>query len=200
MSNSGIVSIHGKLYLTVASRINTFRTDHPDWTIATEVISVDDERVVMKAAIATPSGQVISTGYAEEVRSASAINRTSALENAETSAVGRALAFYGLAGTEIASADEVANAIKQQNSKPQSYPRMPKKQALEIAGLVDAANLDTGDGVDAFGEAWIELKDEQRTYAPWIADLYPNEVTKHKNKMREIMASYRERNNLKEEA
>ena len=46
------------------------------------------------------------------------INKTSALENAETSAVGRALAFLGFAGTEIASADEVANAIKQQNFKP----------------------------------------------------------------------------------
>ena len=57
---------------------------------------------------------VVASGLAEEVRKASNINKTSALENAETSAVGRALAFFGMGGTEIASADEVAGAIGQQ--------------------------------------------------------------------------------------
>ena len=110
----GIVSIHGKQYQTVSYRVNTFREEHPDWGILTEVISADDERVVVRATIADPDGRMIATGYAEEVRGATNINKTSALENAETSAVGRALAFYGLPGTEIASADEVATAIKQQ--------------------------------------------------------------------------------------
>jgi len=113
------VKIHNKDYFTVAERIAKFRAEHPDYSIETQLILQDDEKVVMKALIfgATVEGAVpISTGYAEEVRSATAINRTSALENAETSAVGRALAFYGLAGTEIASADEVAGAIAQQNT------------------------------------------------------------------------------------
>ena len=69
----------------------------------------------MKASISNEQGRLLATGFAEEVRAASKINRTSALENAETSAVGRALAALGLAGTEYASADEVANAITQQN-------------------------------------------------------------------------------------
>jgi len=64
--------------------------------------------------ITNADGRVIATGLAEEVRGSTNINKTSALENAETSAVGRALAFFGLGGTEIASADEVANAINQQ--------------------------------------------------------------------------------------
>ena len=113
-NQEGIVSIHGKQYQTVSYRVNTFREEHPDWGILTEVVSADDERVVVRATIADPEGRMIATGYAEEVRGATNINKTSALENAETSAVGRALAFYGLAGTEIASADEVAGAIKQQ--------------------------------------------------------------------------------------
>ena len=112
--SDGVVKIHNKDYKTVALRIQEFREKHPDFTIQTELVEANDVLVVMKATISMGS-TVISTGYAEEVRAASKINSTSALENAETSAVGRALAFFGLAGTEIASADEVANAIKQQN-------------------------------------------------------------------------------------
>ena len=112
----GIVKIHGKEYKTVALRVAEFRAKHPDYTILTELVEANDVLVVMKATISA-AGMVIATGHAEEVRSASKINQTSALENAESSCVGRALAFYGLGGTDmsIASADEVANAITQQN-------------------------------------------------------------------------------------
>lgn len=111
--DTGVVSIHGKEYLTVARRINDFREKHPDYQISSEVLSAA-ELVQVKATIADPEGRVIATGLAEELRGSTNINKTSALENAETSAVGRALAFYGMGGTEIASADEVANAITQQ--------------------------------------------------------------------------------------
>ena len=116
---AGTVKIHGKEYKTVALRIQEFREKHPDFTIQTDLVEANDTLVVMKATISA-GGIVISTGYAEEVRTASKINRTSALENAETSAVGRALAFFGLGGSEIASADEVANAISQQNNQASS--------------------------------------------------------------------------------
>jgi hypothetical protein len=109
------VKIHNKDYFTVAERIAMFRESYPDYTIETQLIHFDEEKVIMKALIL--NGDIlISTGYAEEVRCASSINRTSALENAETSAVGRCLAFFQFAGTEIASADEVAGAIAQQNA------------------------------------------------------------------------------------
>lgn len=111
----GIVPIHGKQYKTVAYRVNEFRTQYPDYTVSTELVEANDTLVVMKASISNEQGRLLATGFAEEVRAASHINRTSALENAETSAIGRALAALGLAGTEYASADEVASAIKQQN-------------------------------------------------------------------------------------
>ena len=114
MSNTGVVPIHGKEYKTVALRIQQFREKYPGHTILTELVEANDVLIVFKATISW-EGVVIATGYAEEVRRASNINRTSALENAETSAVGRALAFFGLAGSEIASADEVVNAINEQN-------------------------------------------------------------------------------------
>ena len=114
--DSGIVPIHGKQYFTVARRINDFREQHPDYGIHTEILSVNEETVVCRAVITDSEGRQLSSGIAEENRRASKINSTSAVENCETSAVGRALAFFGLAGTEIASADEVAGAINQQNT------------------------------------------------------------------------------------
>jgi len=114
--DDGIVDIRGKQYLTVARRINDFREQHPDYGIHTEILSVNEDAVVCRAVITDKEGRQLSSGIAEEKRNSSNINKTSAVENCETSAVGRALAFFGMAGTEIASADEVANAINQQNT------------------------------------------------------------------------------------
>lgn len=120
------VRIHNKDYETVASRINRFRDKCPLWSIQTKIVEADDKIVVMSAEIFDDTGRLISTGHAEENRNAGKINKTSALENCETSAVGRALAFFGMGGTEIASADEVANAI---NAAP--VVRTPKKDARD---------------------------------------------------------------------
>ena len=113
----GEVDIKGKTYLTVALRVANFRAEHPDWGIVTHIHAVDDAVVIMQASIYNAEGRVIGTGYAEEHRASSQINRTSALENCETSAIGRALAACGYGGTEYASANEVENAIHQQRSK-----------------------------------------------------------------------------------
>ena len=118
---SGIVDIRGKQYQTVAYRVGLFRAAHPEHSLTTQVLVRDDECVVICATIADPTGRVIANGHSEEYRSATQINKTSALENAETSAIGRALAAFGLGGTEFASANEVQNAIHQQNT-PQGSP------------------------------------------------------------------------------
>lgn len=115
--NTGVVNIKGKSYKTVALRVAEFRELCPakdGWSIETEVLHRDADTVVMLAFIRTPEGRTIATGCAEEQRASSQINRTSALENCETSAIGRALAAFGLGGSEYASANEVANAIHQQ--------------------------------------------------------------------------------------
>lgn len=113
--DTGTVNIHGKEYKTVAKRVDEFRDLYKqDYSIETEIVSADELIVVMKASIKTKDGFIIATGHAEEVRTASMINKTSALENCETSAIGRALASFGLAGTEFASANEVQQAIANQ--------------------------------------------------------------------------------------
>lgn len=116
---SGVVNIHGKQYKTVALRVAEFRNEYTindGWGIVTTLIHHDADTVVMKAEIVNPAGMVVGTGHGEEKRSASQINRTSAMENAETSAIGRCLATVsaGLQGVEFASADELVNALRQQ--------------------------------------------------------------------------------------
>lgn len=114
----GIVKIHGKEYLTVAKRVSNFRANekYQNYSLETNVVELDDQKVVMKASISNENGRVIATGHAEEKRASSQINKTSALENCETSAIGRALASLGFGGTEFASANEVENAIAQQQA------------------------------------------------------------------------------------
>ena len=128
-ADTGKVRIHNKEYLTVALRVTQFRDTCHGWCIATEIVHRDDETVVMKASIFDETGVLKATGHSEEKRASSQINKTSALENAETSAIGRALAALGFVGTEFASADEVANAIGQQ--KAFSAPHKPSDGAME---------------------------------------------------------------------
>jgi hypothetical protein len=111
--SDGIVKIGGKEYVTVARRIHDFRQDHPDWTIATEVLTADNI-VKVRTEISDETGRLRATGHAEEDRTLGNINKTSAVENAETSSVGRALAFLGYGGTEIRSAEEMDTAMYQQ--------------------------------------------------------------------------------------
>lgn len=157
------VMIHGKEYFTVAERINTFRAKHESHAIVTELISADNERVVMKASIIAPEG-IVSTGYAEERRDASNINRTSALENCETSAVGRALAFFGLAGTEIASADEVATAIHQQQSIQGTRVDIKKLDAVVDLAIEIVEEDDIDNGSSKAREIYEPLSNDERMY------------------------------------
>jgi len=114
--SDGTVLIHNRVYETVALRVKKFRDLHGfELSLTTEIVHRDEECVVMKAVVTDDRGRILATGHSEEYRHTSQINRTSALENAETSAIGRALAALGLGGTEFATADEVANAITQKS-------------------------------------------------------------------------------------
>jgi len=120
------VNIHGKQYRTVAERINLFyeRFGKMHTQIITEIVKDDGNIIQVKATINVDDRRdsdnaisLLGTGYAEEDRSKGRINSTSALENCETSAIGRALASIGLGGEEYASANEVENARYQQEQK-----------------------------------------------------------------------------------
>lgn len=124
----GFSLIKGKEYENVASRIQRYVRDFPEHAITTRIVRCNEEQVIMRAEIHNESGRLIASGHAEEKWSSSQINGTSALENGETSAIGRALATRGYGGTEFASADEVANAIHQQKAATQPQ-RQPKPES-----------------------------------------------------------------------
>ena len=116
LKSSPTVSIKGKAYTQVSTRVNIFRKYFPHATVETFMTHNDDYRVIMQAKISI-DGSVIATGYAEEVRGDdNSINSTSMVEVCETSAIGRSLANFGLGGSEFASSFEVENAISQQNN------------------------------------------------------------------------------------
>jgi len=108
------IDIKGKSYTQVSTRLAVFRKYFPDAEISTVLVHDDTQRVVIQAKIKI-GDSVVSTGFAEEFRGDGWINATSALENAETSSIGRALAGLSLSGNEFASANEVSNAISQQH-------------------------------------------------------------------------------------
>lgn len=118
--SDGIVTtnIKGKEYAAVNGRINAFRRLYPQGFITTDIVSMEAGVVVMKATCGYyDNGQavVLGTGMAYEREGSSNINKTSYIENCETSAIGRALGMAGLGiNTAVASSEEVQNAIKQQ--------------------------------------------------------------------------------------
>ena len=109
------IKIHGKEYKTVAERVNEIHEQEKDkpLSIETELVSWESPIVIFKATVTTSQGTF--TGHAYEDEGKGQINSTSALENCETSAIGRCLASAGLAGSQFASANEVQNAIHQQS-------------------------------------------------------------------------------------
>ena len=124
-------NIRGKQYVEVNERIKFFRQEeqYKNWSLITEFTVLDDAQCVCKASIADPDHRIISVGHAHEVQGSSNINKTSYVENCETSAIGRALAMLGIGiDTSIASANEVSDAIaKQESSTPTKSEKMIKK-------------------------------------------------------------------------
>ncbi len=110
--------IKGKEYAEVNQRIKAFRMVFPNGSISTEILFLADGIVTMKATVFNEEGQILGTGTAQEKETSSYINKTSYIENCETSAVGRALGMCGFGiDTSVASAEEVANAIHNQEKQ-----------------------------------------------------------------------------------
>ena len=103
-------------YASVDERLPLFWKDCPRGRIITEIVVDDGTRIVMKASlfVTYEDYHPTTTGYAEEIRGSSMVNKTSALENCETSAVGRALANYQYQGAKKrASLEEVVKVYRQ---------------------------------------------------------------------------------------
>ena len=137
-------NIRGKQYVEVNERIKFFRQEeqYKNWGIQTDFPIIDDTQCMCRCTIITPDGNVVAQGHAHEVKSASNINKTSYVENCETSAVGRALAMLGIGiDTSIASANEVEEAIAKQQEMVDNphVQKLSKKLDAPVENIMDKA-------------------------------------------------------------
>lgn len=140
------VNIKGKEYVTVNERLKYFRKTFEGYGLLSELISNEGGVCVFRATIYNEKREPVATGYSQEkeLDKSSFVNKTSYIENSETSAWGRALGNFGIGiDTSVASADEVANAIKQQNNGKVSPPvtRELKKEITACEKLADLKKI-----------------------------------------------------------
>lgn len=167
--------MRGNEYHTVAKRVGDMRSLHPaseGWGITTEIVTLNDSVVICKASVIDPSGRTVATGLAEEKRSNKGVNSTSALENCETSAIGRALAAMGFVGSgQYASADEVRAAISQQgasrNNNMEHIRNLSKDIGVSVREIKDFAA----------GKGWGDLSDwPQSNITAFIGDVKSGKI------------------------
>ena len=127
-------------YEPVEVRLEKFIKDHPSFRIATELEVVEASRYIVKAYLYKDAsdGVAWATGYAEETVSSRGVNQTSALENCETSAIGRALANAGYAPKgKRPSREEMSKVVAQKPVKPtvadvQDYWTTPVNEYMKV--------------------------------------------------------------------
>lgn len=153
-------------YETVDSRVHRWWERHPEGRVVTYLVSMDGDEVVFRAELYLPGGEdPVATGYAHEVRGSSPVNQTSHLENCETSAVGRALANYGMSakGTRP-SREEMLGAVAndEQRQRIQEVAKamgLDRDQAIgvlrQVAGVESTAEVPAA-AVDAVVAAMKE--------------------------------------------
>ena len=139
------VQMGRKKYLMVANRVEVFRQHFGvAFTIDTQLVSHDEKHACFRATIFDDTGRSIANGYALEHYGSSGVNKGNFLENCETSAIGRALAAFGLHGGEYASVNELE--AQQRNVAALAPPPAPDPQPT---GLVVDDIADTFDATPA---------------------------------------------------
>lgn len=165
------VDVKGKDYVEVNKRVMAFRELEPNGSITTDIISLENGVVVMKTTVTSGSGQILGTGFAYEKESSSFINKTSYIENCETSAVGRALGFCGIGvDSSIASAEEVQNAIKQQedlatDAEKKVFMDRCKQLGVDYRQILQMAGVTGMMTKEQHGKALIILKEVEESRA-----------------------------------
>ena len=141
--------IQGKQYAEVNQRIKAFRSLCPGGAIVTDMLSNKDGICIFRATVYDEEARILGTGTAYEKEGSSFINKTSYIENCETSAVGRALGMCGFGiDVSIASAEEVQNAIMNQGDKQEA----PKQELTPRKKLIAKLN-ELGIDVNAYAKA-----------------------------------------------
>ena len=172
----GVDQRGGKKYTMVSTRVEAFRKAFGmEYGIETEIISYNGDNVIAKAVIKNKDGMIIGSGYAEEIRGTSLVNKTSAVENCETSAVGRALASIGLHGGQYASINEIEQAQQKEIIiDEKEAQKIANERIAEVQGIQDLDELELWD--EYFSDQLDKLNEEY----PKIYAQIETEVNKRK--------------------
>jgi hypothetical protein len=154
-------------YETVDSRIKRFYGDHPTGRINTELVAAEGPvgatRWIVKASVWRSNETIDAdgTGYAFEVDGSGGMaNKTSALENGETSAIGRALANIGYSGDKRASREEMAKATQTATPAPNWRAKVAGANDLAALSEVHAAAVAEGWATPELMQALTQRKAE----------------------------------------
>lgn len=128
-------------YVPVNERLVLFRADHPDWSLICH-LSFDGDAILARAEIADETGRIIAVGHAEEIRDKTPVNKTSAVENAETSAWGRALASLGYEVKRGIASREEMEKVSRSQGRAQPRTRGSAKENGPGAGTTRTATPD----------------------------------------------------------
>ena len=143
-------NIKGKEYAEVNQRIKAFRMIYPDGFIKTQLVSDSDGVCIMRAEVGYDD-KILGTGTAYEREGASNINRTSYIENCETSAVGRALGMAGFGiDTSVASYEEVKNAIEQQEAEKVGTMKIDEVKVAALMSQAEKENVPVAKLLEAY--------------------------------------------------
>jgi len=197
----GVTQKGGKKYTEVAKRVEAFRTHFGlKYGITTNIVVDNEKRVVIKAQVYDLSNKEIAVGegYAEEIRGSSLVNKTSAIENCETSAIGRALASLGLHGGQYASVNEIDKAqnneknIDENKEKPKAETKKPtldetiKQTGQDRSDIADGKYLARETDPDKIAE-WEKI---HQTYMKNISQLPSQSMCAYWfNKQKDVLKS-----------
>lgn len=205
----GVSQRGGKKYTEVFVRVEQFRMAFGETMgIDTEILVDDGKRVVIKA-IVTHEGNIIGSGMAEEIRGSSRVNQTSAIENCETSAIGRALASLGLHGGSYASANEIAAVQRKEKAMEEQKQPKPKMDVSVHPQEIEQPEPDEG---VAYGTGWRlvyhngEFKDILSTAGMFTSELvkvvklYQEKKRPRKQQLELVLANFENLDKLGETA
>lgn len=177
----------GNKYLQVSKRLEIFREIFGiDYGIDTNILVNDGKTVVVQAKIYL-NDKLIGSGLAEEIRGKGFVNETSAVENCETSAIGRALASLGIHGGEYASINEIekAESTRQHNKKVNQNPQpAPQPKPQPVQEIKDEPSLSPEENAwHKISLRWIQEIVGMKSQASLLAW-----ITRNNTKYKELIA------------
>jgi len=163
------INIKGTDYVPVSERIKEFRSKYPEFQLVSEIVSLTETEVIFKASV-IKDGVAVAVGHAMEVKGSTFINKTSHIENAETSAWGRALACFGILDESVASYEEVANAQAQQSKQADTFKKDSNDIPADVFQKV-GLKLEAVDNLEMLKTAYKECEDDIKKY-PQVKALF----------------------------